>query len=229
MQARTVCAVAACFVVVGACFSAAEGGEDCANEFDDDGDGRVDCDDESCAFSDFCGDCGNGDVDGAEGCDDGNHEDGDGCDARCQREDCDEGSDDEGCVVNVVGPCGDSVLQPDEGCEDGNRAGGDGCDASCRPEFERCDETTPGVQCIDGNVESGDGCSSTCRSEFCGDGIVQPAIGERCDDAAPGAGLVGCVGCRIPVCGNAIFEGREQCDDGNRKDGDGCSSRCLRE
>ncbi len=211
------------------CGVSVEGGDLCANDYDDDGDGRVDCDDESCAFSDVCGDCGNGAVDGAEGCDDGNHEDGDGCDARCAREDCDEGEAGCGPAVVVVGPCGDSVLQPGEECEDGNRAAGDGCDAGCRAEFSECTGETPGVQCIDGNINSGDGCSATCRSEFCGDGIVQPTIGERCDDAAPGAAAVGCFGCRIPVCGNGIFEGNERCEDGNRRDGDGCSSRCQPE
>lgn len=32
-----------------------------------------------------------------------------------------------------------------------------------------------------------------------------------------------------PVCGNGRLEGTEQCDDGNRNSGDGCSSRCLSE
>ena len=59
-----------------------------------------------------------------------------------------------------------------------------------------------------------------------GDGIVQPTRGERCDDQAPGASAVGCLGCQIPVCGNGIFEGNEQCDDRNTRDGDGCSAEC---
>jgi cysteine-rich repeat protein len=53
------------------------------------------------------------------------------------------------------------------------------------------------LQCFDGNARSGDGCSSMCRGEFCGDGIVQPTLGERCDDAAPGAAVVGCRGCQM--------------------------------
>lgn len=31
------------------------------------------------------------------------------------------------------------------------------------------------------------------------------------------------------VCGNRIQEAEEQCDDGNTRDGDGCSSECLKE
>ncbi|MBI4511957.1 MAG: DUF4215 domain-containing protein [Deltaproteobacteria bacterium] len=36
-------------------------------------------------------------------------------------------------------------------------------------------------------------------------------------------------GCRQPVCGNSIKELREDCDDGNTADGDGCSSKCKYE
>ncbi|PIN86106.1 hypothetical protein COV19_06435 [Candidatus Woesearchaeota archaeon CG10_big_fil_rev_8_21_14_0_10_44_13] len=38
-----------------------------------------------------------------------------------------------------------------------------------------------GEECDDGNKVSGDGCSNICKSEYCGDGIVQPAMGEQCD------------------------------------------------
>jgi TonB family protein len=31
------------------------------------------------------------------------------------------------------------------------------------------------------------------------------------------------------VCGNGIKEAGEQCDDGNTRDGDGCSSKCVKE
>lgn len=30
-------------------------------------------------------------------------------------------------------------------------------------------------------------------------------------------------------CGNGIIDGTEECDDGNRTDGDGCSSACIKE
>jgi cysteine-rich repeat protein len=35
--------------------------------------------------------------------------------------------------------------------------------------------------------------------------------------------------CDLQTCGNAILEEAEQCDDGNREDGDGCSSLCMPE
>merc|ERR1719353_574697 len=31
----------------------------------------------------------------------------------------------------------------------------------------------------------------------------------------------------VPLCGNGIRQGQEQCDDGNLVDGDGCSRLCL--
>lgn len=35
--------------------------------------------------------------------------------------------------------------------------------------------------CDDGNLIDGDGCSAECLVEYCGDGIVQPDLGEVCD------------------------------------------------
>lgn len=39
----------------------------------------------------------------------------------------------------------------------------------------------------------------------------------------------GCQGseCLVPVCGNNVIEGDEECDDGNILDDDGCSSQCI--
>src|SRR5204863_2664128 len=43
--------------------------------------------------------------------------------------------------------------------------------------------TSPEV-CDDGNTFNGDGCSADCLSnEVCGNGIVDPADGEQCDDS----------------------------------------------
>jgi cysteine-rich repeat protein len=197
--------------VVGNCLAVIESGEAvCDDGIDNDDDGRVDCDDEGCVFAVACSACGNGVVEDGEACDDGDRVDGDGCSARCLLERCGNGvlDDDEVCDDgNLDGGdgcsarcepdrCGDAVLQADEFCEDGNHQDGDGCDRTCRPEGVGCEERSP-VECIDGNVFSGDGCSSSCRFEFCGDGIVQPTLGERCDDAAPGAAEVGCTGCQI--------------------------------
>src|SRR5262245_10780350 len=36
-------------------------------------------------------------------------------------------------------------------------------------------------QCDDRNTRTNDGCDAYCQREFCGDGLVQPGIGEACD------------------------------------------------
>jgi cysteine-rich repeat protein len=194
-----------------ACRPAVESGDAaCVDFLDNDDDGRVDCADEGCVFAAACSSCGDDVLNDGEVCDDGNDADGDGCSSRCALEACGNGSLDDGEVCddgNVVGGdgcsagcqpdrCGDAVLQPDEGCEDGNRLDGDGCSRLCEAEVGDCDRRTD-VECFDANGRSGDGCSAHCRVEFCGDGIVQPTLWERCDDTAPGAAAVGCTGCQI--------------------------------
>ena len=80
----------------------------------------------------------------------------------------------------------------------------------------------------------------------CGNGIVEPWLGEACDDGNSTSGD-GCSGdctsveqdwaCPVPgqacvstvVCPDGKVTGTEQCDDGNAIDGDGCSSSCQLE
>jgi cysteine-rich repeat protein len=76
-------------------------------------------------------------------------------------------------------------------------------------------------ECDDANTGDGDGCSATCRVEFCGDGLLQAALGEECD-----AESVTCVGCLVALCGDGRETLDEQCDDGNSDNEDGCSSAC---
>ena len=240
-------------VLLSACVPRGEQGIDCENDRDDDGDNLTDCEDPSCAFEPTCATCGNGVLDLGEACDDGNVEDGDDCTSRCldpdcgngkpeRTEECDDGNliPADGCsVVCKRDRCGDRIIQPDiEDCEDGNRADGDGCSSVCRAEplfgcgdfqiafdpetFEQLE------QCDDGDRQSGDGCSASCTLEFCGDGVLQPALGEQCETADPLAPPE-CVSCRIPRCGDGFFTPNEQCDDGNTRTGDGCSATCRAE
>jgi cysteine-rich repeat protein len=46
------------------------------------------------------------------------------------------------------------------------------------------------------------------------------------DAGADGGGTDGGDGGMMPVCGDGIVDGTEQCDDGNTMNGDGCSSTC---
>lgn len=64
----------------------------------------------------------------------------------------------------------------------------------------------------------------------CGNGIVERAIGEVCDDGNAEDEDVCSADCTVSfVCGNGVVdvEAGEICDDGNFIDGDGCSGDCL--
>src|SRR5262249_38316374 len=97
--------------------------------------------------------------------------------------------------------------------------------------FEQCD-------CGDGTVPVPAGCSGpnsndpnatcrlTCVVRHCGDGIVDPAFGEVCDDGNNTAGDKCSADCLSnETCGNGITDSiaNEECDDGNLISHDGCS------
>jgi MYXO-CTERM domain-containing protein len=167
------------------------------------------CDDGNTAAGDGCGatcrsdeSCGNGVVDGAAGeqCDDGNTAAGDGCGATCRLEVCgngivdpDEVCDDgnvmggDGCASDCFSDetCGNGVVDAaaGEACDDGNTADGDGCQRGCA--LPSCGDgvVDAGEACDDGNTDDGDGCNATCTSdESCGNGVVDRAAGELCDE-----------------------------------------------
>lgn len=165
--------------------------------------------------------CGDSRRVGPEVCDDGNLESGDGCAADCRSletcgngivdraigEECDDANRDDGdaCHGNCMVPrCGDGVVDglSGESCDTGSD-NSNMPDAACRPNCQpqRCGDGArdTGEICDDGNLLSGDGCSGDCLSnETCGNGYVDIARGEQCDD-------------RLPL---GLSE-------------DGCASRCL--
>ncbi|MEZ4364730.1 MAG: DUF4215 domain-containing protein [Kofleriaceae bacterium] len=86
----------------------------------------------------------------------------------------------------------------------------------------------PGEVCDDGAAGVGVTCSALCDSDLtCGNGVVDYAVGEECDDG----GLVDHDGCQstcvLQRCGDGFLDDDEACDDGNRVDGDGCSATCA--
>ncbi len=63
---------------------------------------------------------------------------------------------------------------------------------------------------------------------FCGDGSVNAAAGEECDDGNNTNGD-GCdLNCIVETCGNGVIQINEDCDDGNDIPGDGCDN-CVGE
>ena len=65
----------------------------------------------------------------------------------------------------------------------------------------------------------------------CGDGRLDTAAGELCDDGnrASGDGCGPRCLLEVAACGNGRTEAGETCDDGNTMAGDGCSGACLLE
>jgi len=94
-------------------------------------------------------------------------------------------------------------------CGDGRRTGG----------AEACD---------DGKPPSGRWVLGPVSARFCGDGVLQPALGEQCDDGNTLSGD----GCDWIVSPGDLRRwdsgGFEECDDGNTIDGDGCSAQCRK-
>ncbi len=154
--------------------------------------------------------CGNSEVDDGEVCDDGNTEDGDGCSADCQT--IEEG-----------------YICPDAGYD----CVPEGCGNGYLEENEDCDQAEM-------NVEYGTGknqCSTSCKfAHYCGDGLwdeIDRANGEECDSGSEDTSesYEGCSSeCRlVNYCGDGRKSHEEQCDDGNKEDGDGCSAACTME
>jgi cysteine-rich repeat protein len=139
--------------------------------------------------------------------------------------------------------CGDGVVTRSETCDDGalNGTGYGVC----------ADDCTPGPHCGDGRVDPEGGefcdnglnvdrystspvaCGPGCtRPSFCGDSVVDATFGEQCDDGVNDNSYGGCSDtCKLgPRCGDGFTNGGgEECDDGNRINGDGCNLACRYE
>ncbi|MFH1404628.1 MAG: Ig-like domain-containing protein, partial [Patescibacteria group bacterium] len=190
--------------------------------------------------------CGNGRIDSGEECDDWNSADGDACTSQCMNAGtyagmamiCNEATDD---PVNI-----EHSDRGGEECWDGNLENGDGCSSSCLREgsipadqvYAVCGGKAPRNSALSTNVEPGEdcdgevGCSASCQhigTSACVKRCGGSATGKNCNfDTECDAG-VSCSPINTPCCGNTIKEDGEDCDDGNSKSGDGCSTMCLNE
>ena len=147
--------------------------------------------------------------------------------------------------AGVVGVCGDGKVDAGEECDDGNTNDNDGCSSSCRYEYcgDGIVQQALGEQCDDGNYRNDDGCDMFCQIER---PIPLPDAGTPPPpppmDASPPPPPMDAAPPPVPtdaappkdgpgpgVCGDGIVNTGEECDDGNTKDNDGCSSSCRYE
>lgn len=163
------------------------------------------------------------------------------------------GDDDQCSAICQSEICSNGRIDANEECDDSNTNDGDGCNSICKLETCTNGIIDTGEACDDGNNDDNDDCNNSCQIQFCGDGVKNRIIeecddGRQCTDNTPclidatcsGIGdslckvrnLDGCdETCMIEfsVCGNAIIEAGEECDDSNINDGDGCSHTCMTE
>ncbi len=130
------------------------------------------------------------------------------------------------------GTCGNSKLNAGEVCDSG------AANTDAWQPAEHCNATCTafGPFCGNGVVEPPEGCESTidtaacdrdCSLPTCGDGIINQATGEACDDGHPPQDGDGCPANCVSVeagwtclgepsacqgCGNNVREGAEECD-----------------
>jgi cysteine-rich repeat protein len=211
--------------------------------------------------------CGNGELDPGEVCDDGNAEAGDGCSETCRSlETCGNGAVD--VATGESCDCGTDAA-PSPGCQRGNSDDDDAeCSATCQLRrcgdgalggVEECDVDEGGalllrepLDCGSFGFYAGDvTCSPLCRLDLtacvgrCGDGVVDVAAGERCDDEAFAAdascvelgwygGEPGCTAaCQltgtddVATCEGRCGDGDVQADAGELCDGEGQATMCA--
>ncbi len=192
--------------------------------------------------------CGDGVTVGGEICDDGNSRNDDDCVFGCQAASCGDGfvhtrgtppfeqceppntaTCDATCHVIVPPGCGDGITQTGLGeeCDDANSDNGDDCVLGCKlamcgDGFVHSTGTPPFEQCEPPNTST---CDATCQAlPYCGDGIVQPSLGEECDDGNHDNNDACVVGCRSAFCGDGFRErGVEECEPPNTPS---CDATC---
>jgi cysteine-rich repeat protein len=134
-------------------------------------------------------------------------------------------------VVVVAIGCNGAAESVDAQLDSSLDAQLDGADTGETPTCGN-DIVEAGEECDDGAANSDtapDTCRTDCQLPRCGDGVIDPARGEVCDDGNATAGDGCSADCLSDeTCGNGVVDETigEECDDGNLVDGDGCTSSC---
>ena len=178
--------------------------------------------------------CGDGKVNRAAGeqCDDGNTTNNDGCSATCQfercgnglldpQEECDGSAGLQPCNLQTClqERCGNGILDDDartgvhEQCDDHNTNNNDGCSSTCVIEFCGDGVTNNHEPCDPADPQFGLArCNTDCTPTSCGDGKLNHAAGEQCDDGNTINGDGCSATCQFERCGNGVLDPEEQCD-----------------
>ncbi|MFH1973015.1 MAG: hypothetical protein ABIK13_00180 [Patescibacteria group bacterium] len=119
--------------------------------------------------------------------------------------------------------CGNGDIADGEDCDDGNLTNGDGCSSQCLHEG-----STPSVASVCGNtiIEPGEACEKNSVSDPT---FPSGCLAKTCLHTGTGLCDNDPITPNVDCCGNAIIDAGEDCDDGNRMQGDGCGLTCLLE
>ncbi|HSW59617.1 MAG TPA: DUF4215 domain-containing protein, partial [bacterium] len=157
--------------------------------------------------------------------------------------------------AKIDGPGGDGYLGGWEVCDDGpggNVGEYSKCNSGCASKAPYCGDGirqrancsgfTPCTVYPGSNENCDNGASNTtapgtytgtcrpgCTYAKCGDGVIDTAMGEECDDGVANndfAPLACRTTCRMPKCGDGILDPGEQCDDSNLDNFDSCTDMC---
>ncbi len=126
------------------------------------------------------------------------------------------------CIDEVCTPsrCGDGIIDEAAGeqCEDDNQMSGDGC-TLCRFDCSEDADCDDGLSC-----NGAETCSAETHSCELGENLPNQA---ECTQTNDEMGVCREGDCVPAGCGNGLIDLREECDDGNSVDGDGCESDCT--
>jgi cysteine-rich repeat protein len=131
-----------------------------------------------------------------------------------------------GCIDDTRVSCADGLSCPDgTACDDAHRRCVDPTQVSA------CSGIAQHATCA-WNTGSGECFDGVCLLPGCGNGIVEPELGEQCDDGNHVSGDGCSADCRSnETCGNGVVDAikGELCDDHNLRSHDGCDSACQLE
>jgi len=184
--------------------------------------------------------CGDYRLDPGESCDDGNVLTGDGCDASCHLESSETGPNNTAASAEAfrspffgeISQINDgdymavSVTEPLATLTAFTTDFGGGQCASGALDSMLSLKATDGMTTLVADDDGGDGFCSRIDYQVPTAGTYYLRVGAAAEATVP---FVYILRTTVQLCGNGITSPGEDCDDGNRDDGDGCSSSCTSE